>query len=360
MRQQNSNGGRRPRGRTNNRKQHSGGQSRSGTYDSNGPDGRIRGNASQVYEKYVGLARDATSASDRIAAEAYYQHAEHYYRIVNDSTDPESPGSQRAHSAQPNAASQATGDVEGNQAVSQAGQPGRNHQERPERHDRSERSGRDRSNQGDRSSQGERSNQGDRSGYQDRRSRGPARDEPAVPGLEPQPDLTPGNVPAAADRAPQSELPLQGQEGQRRTPRGGRVGERNRQRSSESQNETQGRSEQPAPRPVTPRRAEPTAAPESAEPSLEDSIPAAIVPIESPAEETPAPRRRGRPRKRPVEETQSAASSDVPAAAPAPVADAAEPAPAPKRRGRPRKVVVEAAPASESEETSEGPNAANA
>lgn len=90
---QGSNSGRRPRGRTN-RKQHGGGggQSRTHTFDSNGPDGRVRGNARQVYEKYLTLARDASSAGDRIAAEAYYQYAEHYFRILNDSTDPQPAG----------------------------------------------------------------------------------------------------------------------------------------------------------------------------------------------------------------------------------------------------------------------------
>jgi len=78
--------GRRPRGRPQ-RKQH-GGTPRHGNFDSSGPEGRIRGNAHQVYEKYIGLARDATSAGDRIAAETYYQYAEHYYRIVNVRTDP--------------------------------------------------------------------------------------------------------------------------------------------------------------------------------------------------------------------------------------------------------------------------------
>jgi hypothetical protein len=49
---------------------------------------RIRGNAPQVYDKYMTLARDATASGDRIAAESYYQFAEHYFRIMNDSTDP--------------------------------------------------------------------------------------------------------------------------------------------------------------------------------------------------------------------------------------------------------------------------------
>jgi hypothetical protein len=53
------------------------------TYDSAGPEVRIRGNAHQVLEKYLGLARDAQASGDRIAAENYYQHAEHYYRMIN-------------------------------------------------------------------------------------------------------------------------------------------------------------------------------------------------------------------------------------------------------------------------------------
>jgi hypothetical protein len=52
------------------------------TFDSNGPDVRIRGNAYQVHEKYLQLARDAQSSGDRVAAENYFQHAEHYYRII--------------------------------------------------------------------------------------------------------------------------------------------------------------------------------------------------------------------------------------------------------------------------------------
>jgi len=44
---------------------------------------RIRGNAFQVHEKYLALARDAAGAGDRVAAENYYQHAEHYFRIYS-------------------------------------------------------------------------------------------------------------------------------------------------------------------------------------------------------------------------------------------------------------------------------------
>jgi hypothetical protein len=53
------------------------------TFDSNGPNIKIRGNAYQVFERYVALAREAGSAGDRIAAENFYQHAEHYFRVMN-------------------------------------------------------------------------------------------------------------------------------------------------------------------------------------------------------------------------------------------------------------------------------------
>ena len=57
------------------------------TFDSNGPSVKIRGNAYQVFERYVALAREAASSGDRIAAENLYQHAEHYFRIMQANGD---------------------------------------------------------------------------------------------------------------------------------------------------------------------------------------------------------------------------------------------------------------------------------
>jgi hypothetical protein len=51
-------------------------------FDSSGPDIRVRGNAYQVLEKYLQLARDAGTVGDRVAAENFLQHADHYYRVV--------------------------------------------------------------------------------------------------------------------------------------------------------------------------------------------------------------------------------------------------------------------------------------
>jgi len=50
--------------------------------ESNGPDVKIRGNTSHIADKYLTLARDALSSGDRVAAENYFQHAEHYLRII--------------------------------------------------------------------------------------------------------------------------------------------------------------------------------------------------------------------------------------------------------------------------------------
>lgn len=51
-------------------------------YESNGPDVKIRGTANHIAEKYIQLARDATASGDPVAAENYYQHAEHYFRLI--------------------------------------------------------------------------------------------------------------------------------------------------------------------------------------------------------------------------------------------------------------------------------------
>jgi hypothetical protein len=51
-------------------------------YESNGPDVKIRGTPPHIAEKYVQLARDAHTSGDPVSAENYYQHAEHYFRLI--------------------------------------------------------------------------------------------------------------------------------------------------------------------------------------------------------------------------------------------------------------------------------------
>ena len=69
------------RGR-NQRRRQGGGPNPNRALDSNGPDVRIRGTAQQIYDKYLALARDAQSSGDRVKAENYLQHAEHYFRVL--------------------------------------------------------------------------------------------------------------------------------------------------------------------------------------------------------------------------------------------------------------------------------------
>lgn len=77
MRGRNNNGG--GNNNNNNRK---GPNPLNRNYESNGPDVKIRGSAQQIAEKYAALARDAMSSGDRVMAENYLQHAEHYNRII--------------------------------------------------------------------------------------------------------------------------------------------------------------------------------------------------------------------------------------------------------------------------------------
>src|SRR5260370_25970651 len=69
----------RMRGRNNHRKSHN---PMARVYESNGPDVKIRGNPSHIAEKYIQLARDAQASGDPIAAENYYQQAEHYHLAI--------------------------------------------------------------------------------------------------------------------------------------------------------------------------------------------------------------------------------------------------------------------------------------
>ncbi|SFA73251.1 protein of unknown function [Poseidonocella pacifica] len=55
-------------------------------FDSSGPEGKVRGTPQQIIEKYNQLARDAQLSNDRVAAENFQQHAEHYLRMLSEAT----------------------------------------------------------------------------------------------------------------------------------------------------------------------------------------------------------------------------------------------------------------------------------
>ncbi|MBX9907610.1 MAG: DUF4167 domain-containing protein [Beijerinckiaceae bacterium] len=83
------------------------------SYESNGPDVKVRGTAQHVAEKYLQLARDAQSSGDPVAAENYFQHAEHYYRILLAAQ--EQMAQQFGHSFPPNRGFVETNDDEGDE-----------------------------------------------------------------------------------------------------------------------------------------------------------------------------------------------------------------------------------------------------
>ncbi|WP_202312538.1 DUF4167 domain-containing protein [Mesorhizobium sp. L-8-10] len=82
MRPQQQNRRMRGRNNNNNNNNRKGPNPLTRNYESNGPDVKIRGSAQQIAEKYAALARDAQSSGDRVMAENYLQHAEHYNRII--------------------------------------------------------------------------------------------------------------------------------------------------------------------------------------------------------------------------------------------------------------------------------------
>ena len=215
-----------------------GGPGRMHTFDSNGPSVRIRGNASQVHEKYLALARDANSAGDRVAAESYLQYAEHYFRIINADNDGEGRSHQQQGGFSRDGFSPADDFEEEDDGLASGQRPQQQHQHQHQPHMRGD---------GGRRHRDARPNGADG---------GPLRSQ-SDPSAQPQPvDLSPRPMPAIQPTpAARQPVPVA----------------------------------QPAPKPAV-------AAPRSDEFEPELGLPAAytaaVVPQEEPA---PAPRRRGRP-----------------------------------------------------------------
>ncbi|MDG1239245.1 MAG: DUF4167 domain-containing protein [Planktomarina sp.] len=73
----------RPRTKNNrNNNNRSGANIMNRVFDSSGPEGKVRGTPQQIIEKYQQLTRDAQLSGDRVAAENFQQHAEHYMRLL--------------------------------------------------------------------------------------------------------------------------------------------------------------------------------------------------------------------------------------------------------------------------------------
>ena len=75
--------------------------SRSRNYENSGSENKVRGSSQQILDKYLALARDASLAGDRIAAEGYHQYAEHYFRLLNPEPGTEGGNNSNKHNRKP-------------------------------------------------------------------------------------------------------------------------------------------------------------------------------------------------------------------------------------------------------------------
>tara|TARA_R110002020_G_scaffold198830_11_gene400190 strand:+ start:6285 stop:7061 length:777 start_codon:yes stop_codon:yes gene_type:complete len=165
------------------------------TYDSSGPDVKIRGTAQHVAEKYMNLARDAQSSGDRVMAENYLQHAEHYNRIILTAQAQMQERFQRDYNVSQNRDSQdqdgddrdADDDNDNNNSQDQRGD--RNDQqarsERQPQQDRGERN--DRQDRGERQDRADRNDRPERSERRERQPRSDQQPKPAFDADAPQP-----------------------------------------------------------------------------------------------------------------------------------------------------------------------------
>ena len=102
-------------------------------FDSSGPEGKVRGTPQQIIEKYLFLARDAQLSNDRVAAENFLQHAEHYTRLLGEANRELAAEQETRQQYQPqtggqNSGNQTAGNQNGNGNGNQSGQRDRDGQ----------------------------------------------------------------------------------------------------------------------------------------------------------------------------------------------------------------------------------------
>lgn len=208
-------------------------------FDSSGPDGKVRGTPQQIIEKYLFLARDAQLSNDRVAAENFLQHAEHYTRLLSEAQRElaaEQETRQGQHSNQNNNSgnqngAQSNGQPQGNQNQGNQGQGNQGqgnqgqgnpngHQPHRQSNDRNERREDRREDRGDYRAADPRDERGDRAEY--RSYVRPEQDEqPAMAAFEPGlPDFV--QQPLISEESTLVETP------EARQPRPPREGQRNR------------------------------------------------------------------------------------------------------------------------------------
>jgi len=319
---------RRMRGRSNNNNNNSGGNRKSPnplqrSYESNGPDVKVRGTAQHVAEKYLQLARDAQSSGDPVAAENYFQHAEHYYRILLAAQ--EQMAQQFGHSFPPNRAFNEDadeGEEEGEEEVQafQAGGPQPDQRNlpggvngngyNPNGGQRFEGEGGDGQSNGQRFDRQPRNNDRNnnrRFDRNDRQDRGERRFERgdggqnAPGGYTPRPDAPRSDIPVpgeVAEAAPQPAQPERRFERPERGPRPERRPRREREPELDSDQPDEGAAALPSflTTPVRVPVAAPPA-PEAAPVAAAVETPAEAAPEAAPTEGAPKrPRRRRSPR----------------------------------------------------------------
>ncbi|MBC7284631.1 DUF4167 domain-containing protein [Hoeflea sp.] len=230
-------GGNNPNNNSGNRK---GQNPLSRTYDSSGPDVKIRGTAQHVAEKYMNLARDAQSSGDRVMAENYLQHAEHYNRIILTAQAQMQERFQRDDNSPQGRDSQ---DQDDDDRDSDDDNDNTSYDQRGDRNDQQTRS--ERQPQQDRQERGDRNDRQDRGERRERPSRPEQQPKPAFDADAPQPiiDGAPADV-VSTQEAPEADS------APRAAPR--RRGRPKRVRSEESSDAGTSGDDSPAPaEPVT-------------------------------------------------------------------------------------------------------------
>ena len=158
------------------------------SYDSSGPDVKIRGTAQHVAEKYMNLARDAQSSGDRVMAENYLQHAEHYNRIILTAQAQMQERFQRDENASQARESQDQDDDDRDSDGDNDGNANDQRGDRNEQQARSERQPRqDRGDRNERQDRGERNERSDRGERQERKPRPEQQPKPVYDADAPQP-----------------------------------------------------------------------------------------------------------------------------------------------------------------------------
>jgi uncharacterized protein DUF4167 len=168
-------------------------------FESNGPDIKIRGTASHIAEKYLQLARDARSSGDPVAAENYYQHAEHYFRLIATAQE-QFRQNQPQQQPRPDDAVSEDSEDDGENYSSFGQEPGfvPAQQQQPQPYMRDNQQPYQREQQQPREHRGDREQRTDRDHRGDREHRGERPQPQYVPQPQPQPAADNGSV----DRLP--------------------------------------------------------------------------------------------------------------------------------------------------------------